>query len=611
MLVTRSTAVLVALALPAAAAAQARVAPVFVNGMAQVVPALSDSSQWIREQLWVETSFDTDGDGQPDRVHVTVTRPRQTATEGLKVATIYETSPYYAGTANARQILWDVNQEVGAPPPARTQFPEPPYREGRTRISESHVRDWVPRGFAVVHSESPGTGYSQGCPTVGGANEALAPKAVVDWINGRAKGYSAPVGGSEVRADWATGKVGMTGTSYNGTLPLAAATTGVDGLAAIIPVAPNTSYYHYYRSFGLVRHPGGWLGEDIDSLWDFIASGDPATRPYCRATVREGELLANFDRTTGDWNDFWAGRDYVRQLDGVKAAVLMAHAFNDWNVMPEHSARVVEVLKQRGIPVQQYYHQGGHGGPPPMDMMNKWFSRYLYDVPNGVENDPKAWIVREGVDRLQPTPYDDFPNPAAQPVTLRVGAGGRTAGALTPTVNGAQGRETLVDNVALSGGELAALPSSTHRLVYASPTLTEAVHVSGTASITIRVASSTPAANLSVWLVALPWTPARTPTLTEADNVITRGWADPQNDQSLARGTPLAPGEFRTLRFTLQPDDQIIPAGKQIALMIMSSDKEFTVWPTPGTELTIDLDATSLLLPVVGGAEAWRRATAR
>ena len=70
----------------------------------------------------------------------------------------------------------------------------------------------------------------------------------------------------------------MTGTSYNGTLPLAAATTGVEGLEAIIPVAPNTSYYHYYRSNGLVRHPGGWLGEDIDFLYDFINSGDPERR---------------------------------------------------------------------------------------------------------------------------------------------------------------------------------------------------------------------------------------------------------------------------------------------------------------------------------------------
>jgi X-Pro dipeptidyl-peptidase len=588
-----------------------RATPVFENGLAQVVPAFADSSQWIREQLWVETSFDTDGDGKPDRVHVTVTRPQQTATEGLKVATVYETSPYFAGTANAQGIMWDVKHELGAESPTARAHGEAPYRTGRTRISASHVRDWVPRGFAVVHSESPGTGASQGCPTVGGPNESLAPKAVIDWINGRAKAYTAPEGGAEVRAEWATGKVGMTGTSYNGTLPLAAATTGVDGLAAIIPVAPNTSYYHYYRSFGLVRSPGGYLGEDIDALWDFINSGDPAKRAYCAATYRDAELGRGMDRRSGDWNAFWAGRDYVRQLDSLKAAVLMAHAFNDWNVMPEHSARVVEVLKRRGIPVQQYYHQGGHGGPPPLDMMNKWFSRYLYDVDNGVEQDPKAWIVREGDDRLKPTPYADFPNPAAQDVTLRVGAGGRTLGLLATTVPAAPGRETLVDDVSLSGGQLASLAESPTRLLYATPELREAVHVSGTARITLRVAASKPAANLSVWLVQLPWTPGRNASATEAANVITRGWADPQNDQSLERGTPLAPGEFRTLTFTLQPDDQVVPAGKRIALMLMSSDREFTLWPQPGTELTFDLTALSLSLPVVGGAEAWARATGR
>jgi X-Pro dipeptidyl-peptidase len=40
--------------------------------------------------------------------------------------------------------------------------------------------------------------------------------------------------------------------------------------------------------------------------------------------------------------------------------------------------------------------------------------------------------------------------------------------------------------------------------------------------------------------------------------------------------------------------------------MIFSSDREFTLWPPPGTELTVDLDATSLELPVVGGAGAFR-----
>ena len=35
----------------------------------------------------------------------------------------------------------------------------------------------------------------------------------------------------------------------------------------------------------------------------------------------------------------------------------------------------------------------------------------------------------------------------------------------------------------------------------------------------------------------------------------------------------------------------------------------FTLWPEPGTELTLDLDGTSLVLPVVGGSQAWSRAT--
>ncbi len=378
----------------AAPAAHAQAQPVFVNGQAQVVPAFNVSADWIRHRLWVETEFDSDGDGKRDRMHVDVTRPAQTNTEGLKVPVVYETSPYYAGTSGPTAFLWNVNHELGAVPPARTSQPAIPFNPNRTSISTSEVSNWVPRGFAVVHSESAGTGLSQGCPTVGGTNENDGPKAVVDWLNGRAKGYTTIDGTTEVTADWATGKVGMTGTSYNGTLPISAATTGVDGLEAIIPIAPNTSYYHYYRSNGLVRNPGGWVGEDIDFLFDYINSGDTARRQYCIDTVREGLMKLRQDRVTGDYNDFWAGRDQLNQLSKVKAATLMAHAFNDWNVVPEHSVRIAEALKGK-VPLQQFYHQGGHGGAPPFGLRNRWFTRFLYGQQNGVENDPKAWVTRE------------------------------------------------------------------------------------------------------------------------------------------------------------------------------------------------------------------------
>jgi X-Pro dipeptidyl-peptidase len=87
------------------------------------------------------------------------------------------------------------------------------------------------------------------------------------------------------------------------------------------------------------------------------------------------------------------------------------------------------------------------------------------------------------------------------------------------------------------------------------------------------------------------------------DNLITRGWADLQNAGSLTSGKPLVPGQFYEMTFDLEPDDQIIPAGRQIGLLIFSSDKEFTLHPEPGTRLTVDLDATTITIPVVGGAE--------
>lgn len=595
-----------------ASAQQPKTVPVFVGGQAQVVPGFADTTQWIRQTLWVETEFDSDGDGKRDRMFVDVTRQRQTETEGLKVPVIYESSPYFSGTSGPRQFLWDVKQEVGATPPTRTSQPEIKYVPSKAMISQSFVRNWVPRGFAVVHSEAPGTGLSQGCVTVGGAPEELAPKAVIDWLNGRAKGYTTPTGTDEVKATWTTGKVGMTGTSYNGTIPVAAATTGVEGLEAIIPVAPNTSYWHYYRSNGLVRHPGGWLGEDIDFLYDFVNSGNPAMRAYCNATYRDGMMAAGRDRTTGDYNDFWANRDLRRKAGKIRAATLMAHAFNDWNVVPEHSQRIVEVLKANKVPLQQYYHQGGHGGEPPMVLMNRWFTRYLFGIENGVERDPKAFIVREGASMQSPTPYRDFPNPDARAVTLALGRGGRTAGMLG-AARGGQGRETLTDNVEFSGGVLAKAAESPNRLIYATPILSEAVHLSGTTRVRIRMAMNKPAGNLSVWMVSLPWTEAPT-ALT---SLITRGWADPQNwkqltkggdYQAMERGTPLVPGQFVDLTFDLEPDDQIIPAGKRIAVMIMSSDRDFTLWPSAGTELTVDLDHTTVTIPVVGGKKALDRA---
>ncbi len=83
-----------------------------------------------------------------------------------------------------------------------------------------------------------------------------------------------------------------------------------------------------------------------------------------------------------------------------------------------------------------------------------------------------------------------------------------------------------------------------------------------------------------------------------------------RNYKSLSKSKPLVPGKFYEMTFNLEPDDQIIPAGKQIGLMIFSSDREFTLWPKAGTKLTVDLDGTSITIPIVGGAPVTLRVTA-
>ena len=562
--------------------------PIFKEGQAQIVPEFSTTSDWIKEELWVQTNFDSDANGKLDRMHVFLTRPVQTNTQGLKLPVIYMTSPYFAGTGgDSKSYFWDVKHEIGQTPPAHEHAVA---KRKENRPLDAYFQDltWVKRGYITVYSSSPGTGFSDGAPTIGGENEKLAPAAVIDWLCGRAVGYTTRTGMDTVSAFWSTGKVGMMGTSYNGTLCLAAACTGVKGLEAIIPNAPVSSWYLYYRSNGLVRSPGGYLGEDTDILYDFVHSGDPENRAHNDAIVRDKILVPGQDRITGDHNDFWASRDYLTQMDSMKAALFMCHGFEDWNVMAEHSFRFYEQAKKMGLPSKIYYNQLGHGYPPPLWMMNKWFTKYLHGVNNGVERLADAWIVPKGEEEAHPQPA--FPDPKAKALRLYPQTTAANTGTLASVKSEAKSL-TLTDDASLTALQLISPKKADNRLLFWGKTLEQPLHLSGTGSIHVQVASSKAAANLSVYLIAVPknFNPKK---IKMEDILVNRAWADPQNHSSLEKGEALQPGKFYDLNFNFQPDDQIIPRGYQLGLLIFSSDKEFTLQPKKGTQLTLNLAET-------------------
>jgi X-Pro dipeptidyl-peptidase len=69
------------------------------------------------------------------------------------------------------------------------------------------------------------------------------------------------------------------------------------------------------------------------------------------------------------------------------------------------------------------------------------------------------------------------------------------------------------------------------------------------------------------------------------------------------------PGTVYSIAFELQPHDYIFPAGSRIGLMLLSSDRLFTLRPPPGTRLTIHTAESILSLPVVGGEKAFAAAS--
>jgi predicted acyl esterase len=655
----------------AAAAAPAPAVPTFVNGMAQAVFA-SGTANYVNHELWVEINADSDFDGKKDRVHVDVSRPKETDSDGLKVPVIFEDSPYYAGGADVTN--WAVDHEIGAPPASRLRAPD--FNSGNTSptISTIYESTWVPRGFAVVHSESPGSGNSDGCPNSGAPIETTGATAVIDWLNGRAKGYTTRAGTEEVNAYWTTGNVGMMGTSYNGTLPIAAATTGVEGLKAIVPISAISDWYDYYRANGMTRAPGGYQGEDLDVLTEYVYSrnDEGAHRTKCWPTINE--VAANQDRATGNRSAFWQDRNYMKDVGKVKAAALVAHGGNDFNVMTKNAAQFYNALKAQNVPHAFYFHQGGHGGAPPDWLINMWFTKYLWGQDNGVENLPKSWVVRNEAgacpprettvtaastttaltvastaafrvgDTLtipqttgtttrvitnipdathltlasavtaasgavvslvcgnaNPTPYAEWPDPATSDAVLNLTTGGLNRGGLTFAA-GSAAKETLVDDAGVTAATLLnAAGGEDSRLLYVTNPLTAPVRISGTPRVTLDAAFSKSKANITAILVSLPE--------TGAGSILTRGWRDPENRTSDFTTEPITPGTSYKLGIDLQAKDAVIPAGRRIGLMVLASDREFTVRPAPGTQLTLDLAGSSFTLPIVGGAKALSTAT--
>ncbi|MER5997561.1 Xaa-Pro dipeptidyl-peptidase [Nonomuraea angiospora] len=595
-----------AIATPAQAAAAAPAITV-QNGRTQPVFSYADA---VREHVYVESTVDSDLDGKLDRVRVDVIRPKESG-PGLKVPVIIDESPYYdnSGRGNeAERKIYDAAGNV-------TKFPL------------FYDNYFVPRGYAVLNVDMLGTTRSDGCPDIGGKADVLGGKAVIDWLNGRAKAFRAD--GTPAVADWTTGKAAMIGKSYDGTLANAVAATGVEGLKTIVPISAISSWYKYQRSNGVIYNHdyASWLANYVDT--------DPEAK--CQA-VRD-RMDAEDGDDTGDFNPFWAERDYIKGLLGdaskVKASVFVVHTVNDLNVKPDNFSTWWKALADRNVPRKIWVGQTQHVDPFDfegrralwVDTLHRWFDYWLHGVRNGIVNEPRA-DVEIGPARW--TTQHDWPAPFALKASLRPAPDGSLG--LKPA---ARNTTASFTDVAMTESDMVADIGTANpgRVAFTTGALPLDLRLSGTPTADLRVKLDKPTSNLTALLVdfgdgtRVDWRRGQgITTLTEEDcygestaaddacykkvvtnvatrplEIVARGWIDVQNRDSLSQAAPLPPGTYGTVKWLTLPQDYTFRKGHRVGLVVAGTDSTYSDETGTGATVTLDLARSSVVVPFVLG----------
>ena len=590
----------------------------------------------IREVVYVESRVDTDKDGLPDLVKVSIIRPRY---EG-KIPAVMTASPYHQGTNDkaSDKALYNMNVNLQVKEPHTIQVEVPQLElvdpvgsaelvdeaeETLTHINSSYtLNDYLlPRGYANLYVSGVGTKDSQGLMTNGNYQQIEAYKNVIDWLNGRCRAFTDHTRKRQVKADWSNGKVATTGISYLGTMSNGLATTGVDGLEVIIAEAGISSWYNYYRENGLVTSPGGYPGEDFDSLAELTYSRNLLGGDYLHHNAAHQADLdivkKELDRASGDYNQFWHDRNYLLHADQVKAEVVFTHGSQDWNVKPLHVFNMFQALPT-SIKKHLFYHNGAHvylNNWQSIDFresMNALLSKKLLGYDSSYELPTVIWQDNTGEQSW--TSLDDFGNQTNQR-TFSLGDDEKVI----------QNRYETKDYERYGKAYptfLSDLYQDKAQQVTIDLPIEEDLHLNGKARLHLRLHSSINKGLLSAQLLELGSKKYLQPypavlsvrtldngryhmldNLTElpfkeaGQRVISKGYLNLQNRHDLLEVEAVTPGEWMEFDFDLQPTIYKLEKGSTLRLVLYTTDFEITVRDQTDYQLTIDLAQSSLHLP--------------
>ena len=598
--------------------------------------ATFSSHDVIREVVYVESRVDTDKDDLPDLVKVSIIRPRYDG----QIPSVMTASPYHQGTNDkaSDKALYKMEGELEVKTPHTIELEEPklnlvePHGQAAV-VSEaeeklSHINSsytlndyFLPRGFANLYVSGVGTKDSQGLMTNGDYQQIEAYKNVIDWLNGRCRAFTDHTRKRQVKADWSNGKVATTGISYLGTMSNGLATTGVDGLEVIIAEAGISSWYNYYRENGLVTSPGGYPGEDFDSLAELTYSRNLQAGDYIRGNeAHQADLekvKEKLDRKTGDYNQFWHDRNYLLNAHKVQAEVVFTHGSQDWNVKPLHVYQMFHALPSH-INKHLFFHHGAHvymNNWQSIDFresMNALLSKKLLGLDSGYQLPTVIWQ-----DNIAPQRWQDLDNFGKQDElhTFSLGTEEKVIQNQYDQKDfDRYGKTYQTFNTELYQGKA-------NQITIDLP-VSQDIHLNGRVELKLRVKSSTNKGLLSAQLLELgqkkylqPYPAvlsARTidngryhmlenlcelPFNPSAQRVITKGYLNLQNRNDLLLVEGITADEWMDFKLELQPTIYKLKEGDTLRLVLYTTDFEITIRDNTDYHLTVDLEQSTLIIP--------------
>ncbi|MGH2808870.1 MAG: CocE/NonD family hydrolase [Actinomycetota bacterium] len=492
---------------------------------------------------------------------------------------------------------------------------------------------WVPLGYNAVWADVVGTGNSGGCYDYGGEREKVTGAALVEWI---------------AKQKWSTGKVAMTGGSYEGTTATAAAVMKPKGLVTIVPEAAISRWYGYAYSNGIRyflnnENPSD-EGVDTPAAFDFgLAVPPPLDPDGADFQERFAENMQPCDELehmqhgyddTPDYDKFWIERDYLRDAHKIKIPVLVAHNWGDWNVKQEEGWNLFNALtnaEKRVLYMGDRY--TGHGTPDGKYDKYKeaWMAHYLKGVDNGIEDTPT--IVSEGANYDGPLKYLAADSVKTRDVAL-------IAQEMPRTSETDWGWKLYPDKPLTGMMPTAAIFNSAnvnteyHAIHHArnnhdwywfeSPVLKKDVRIFGRPRIEIQVTADREWITLTPTIVDVktschesvanqhvqhPECTAETGAGTAPRSLysVTRGWMDSRYRNGLAKQQLAKPMQPLAMTIPAHPTDYTFKKGHQIGLLVATELNEWSVpKPYPCTSLECvqvrinwEQGKTRLILPMV------------